>query len=677
MTHLCVFLAAVGLCGLAPETPESSVASPLQKLLAKPLIDPELSTRQVQAFLKPRIASVPQISSADEWQVYAEKLRNQILDEIVFKGEAAKWRQAETKVEWLGTIAGGPGYSIRKLRYEVIPGLWVPALLYRPDKMPEKTPVVMNVNGHDADGKQAPYKQIRCINQAKRGMLALNVEWFNMGQLRGDNFNHYRLNQIDLCGSSGLAPFVLSMMRGLDILLSLPNADPDRVAVAGLSGGGWQTIVISALDPRVTLADPVAGYSSFQSRAIYGEDLGDSEQTPSDLAALADYAHLTTLRAPRPTLLTFNFADNCCFKAETALPPLLEAARPVYRLLGKENNLRWHVNYDPGDHNFQQDNRVALYYMFRDFFYPDDPSFHPEEIPSEKEVKSKEELDVDLPMQNLDFHQIAARLSRDLPRDAELPKDKQSLGSWQAEKRDQLKRLVRFHELPVKAQTIGEESVDLGSLRFLRLHLGEDWTIPAVELTPAAAKGTTILIGDQGRAALAGECERLLKQGQRVLAIDPYNFGESRIQSRHFLYDLTVASVGERPLGLQVSQLAGVAKWLAGDRKAGPVSLVTVGPRSGVFGLIATAVTPEIHSLQCQEALGSMKEVIERNWSVTECAELFCFGLLEQFDIVQITTLALPRKVAFTAPSSRCQSELGSLATMYQLFGVTHDPVAE
>ena len=43
------------------------------------------------------------------------------------------------------------------------------------------------------------------------------------------------------------------MDRGLGILAAHPNADPDRLAVSGLSGGGWQTIVISALDRRVAL----------------------------------------------------------------------------------------------------------------------------------------------------------------------------------------------------------------------------------------------------------------------------------------------------------------------------------------------------------------------------------------------------------------------------------------
>jgi len=76
------------------------------------------------------------------------------------------------------------------------------------------------------------------------------------------------------------------------------------VAVSGLSGGGWQTIMISALDPRVTLTNPVAGYSSFVTRAQFDRDLGDSEPRPADLATIADYTHLTALMAPRPSAAT-------------------------------------------------------------------------------------------------------------------------------------------------------------------------------------------------------------------------------------------------------------------------------------------------------------------------------------------------------------------------------------
>ena len=172
------------------------------------------------------------------------------------------WRDAKTKFELLDTIPGGPGYSIRKLRYEALPGLWIPGLLYLPEKITGKVPVHLAVNGHDGVGKAAPYKQIRCINLAKRGVISLNLEWLGMGQLRTPGFAHYAMNQLDLCGSSGIAPFYLAMSRALDILLALPEADPTRVAVSGLSGGGWQTIFISSLDTRVTLANPVAAILS-------------------------------------------------------------------------------------------------------------------------------------------------------------------------------------------------------------------------------------------------------------------------------------------------------------------------------------------------------------------------------------------------------------------------------
>ncbi|MFO0946144.1 MAG: hypothetical protein U1D30_09395 [Planctomycetota bacterium] len=654
----------------------ASRGADLETLLGRSLIEPELSMKQAQVFTKSRIAKWPPLTTAEAWMEYADGLRQRIFNEVIFRGEAAEWKKGETKVEWLDTIEGGPGYKLRKLRYEVVPGLWIPALLYRPDRLEGKVPVVLNVNGHDGDGKQAPYKQIRCINQAKKGMLALNVEWFNMGQLAQENFNHYRLNQMDLCGTSGVAPFLLAMQRGLDILLSLPNADPSRVAVAGLSGGGWQTITVSSLDTRVTLADPVAGYSSWHSNVMNG-DLGDSEQSPSDLAAIADYAHLTAMRAPRPTLLTYNYSDNCCFKAENALPPLLEAARPVYRLVGKEDHLRWHVNFDPGDHNFQKDNRVALYYMFRDFFYPGDPSFDPQEIPSDGEVKSKQDLFVELPADNLDFHKIAMNLSEGLPRNPELPTSEPEAKAWQQSRRERLAKLVRYADYSVKAQEMGVESFGAHQARSLRLHLGDDWTVPAVEIGPAGATTTTVVVADQGRKSTAAVVEKLLATGQRVLAVDPYNFGESKIVKTPMLFDLFMASVGERPIGVQASQLAAIARWRAALDNGQPVTLVAVGPRCSVFSLIAGGLeTRAIGGVQLQESMGSLREVIERNWTIPESAEQFCFGLLAEFDVLQLGALVVPRPLQLIEPSERCKRELAPLQAFYQLLGENFEPLA-
>lgn len=99
-----------------------------------------------------------------------------------------------------------------------------------PSHARKKIPVHLAVNGHEATGKATPYIQLRCINLAKRGIAALNPEWVGKGQLLTESFQHYRMNQLDLCGVSGLAPFYLAMSRGLDLLLALPYADAKRVA---------------------------------------------------------------------------------------------------------------------------------------------------------------------------------------------------------------------------------------------------------------------------------------------------------------------------------------------------------------------------------------------------------------------------------------------------------------
>ena len=557
MKNISLLLAlATGLLGL--QAGFAADATACFKLLAQPILSANQTTNELQAFAEGRVPRMPQVKTVAEWEKIAQQMRRDTFDRIVFRGATA-WRNAQTKVEWLETIAGGPGYHIRKLRYEAVPGLWIPALLYEPDNLTGKAPVMLAVNGHDPNGKAAPYKQIRCINLAKRGVISLNVEWFYMGQLRSAGFAHACMNQLDLCGTSGLAPFYLAMSRGLDILLALEHADPSRVAVSGISGGGWQTIFISSLDPRVTLSNPVAGYSSLRTRAYFPQDLGDSEQTPCDLATVTDYAQLTAMRAPRPTLLTYNAKDNCCFMAGYALVPLVEAAVPIYSLYGAPASLRTHINYEPGTHNYEKDNRQAFYGMVGDFFFPKDTKFDPLEIPSDAEVKTNAALLVDLPADNADFNKLALTLCRDLPRDPEIPAGRYALNRWQQRRRVELGAIVHAHDYQVKAEGVDSREEGGVAATYWKLKLGGVWTVPVVELTTGPAKETVVLVSDSGRTNVASEAVKFLGMGKRVVAVDPFYFGELKIPKRDYLYALLLAGVGERPLGLQASEVAATA----------------------------------------------------------------------------------------------------------------------
>jgi len=645
----------------------------LVKLLQSEITGIVLPEAEAQRYCEARVPRMPKMKSADWWKAESARLRKEILDKVVYVGEAAGWRDAETKVEWLETIDGGPGYRIRKLRYEALPGLWIPALLYEPEKLSGKVPAIVNFHGHSHSGCADGPKQLRCINLAKRGMLAISLAWVGTGQLRTESYRHGRLGQLNMCGTSGLAPFYLTMRRGLDVLLSHENADPERVAVTGLSGGGWQTITLSSLDTRVKLACPVAGYSSLITRIHHYKDMGDAEQVPNDLATLVDYTHMTAMLAPRPTLLTYNSKDRCCFESGYALKPLLDAGKPAYGLFDAECALRHHVNHDPGTHNYEHDNREAFYRIVGDYFHPDSKTYRRKEIPSEDEIKTREQLAVKLPENNEDFNTLAKNLSEKLPLRPELPKGKAAAKKWQQTRRAELRELVKFKEYSVKATKSGSEETDSTKATFWRLHMNEDWTIPAVELVRGQPEKTAVLIADGGRKRAAADAEKLLDEGYRVLAVDLLCIGECGSAGK---FHALMASVGDRILGLQAGQLAAVSRWAKSEISDGPVTIVAAGPRSSNIALTTAALEQKaIGELQLHGAMGSLKEVIDQNLHINDQPEICCFGLLKAFDIKQLTALTAPRPVSFVAASDRAKAELSGLAAWYELLGNRFQPL--
>lgn len=646
----------------------------VEQVLARPIISPDTALAEVRLFAEAKVPRMPEVKDLADWQRQADRMRAETLARVVYRGEAAKWREAPTRVEWQETILGGPGYRIKKLRYEAVPGFWIPALLYEPETLEGKVPAVLNFDGHDPKGMFADYKQVRCVNLAKRGMIALNVDWIGMGQLKNAENQHTQLNHLDLCGTSGLAVFYSLQTRGVDVLLAHEHVDPARLAATGLSGGGWQTIFLGSMDPRVALTVPVAGYSSFLTRAHYPSDLGDSEQTPVDLATVTDYALMTAMLAPRAALLTFNAKDDCCFASDHALTPLLDAATPIYRLYGQEGKLRAHVNRDPGTHNYLKDNRQALYRMLGDQFFPGQADYPVDEIPSDAEIKAVDQLRVALPADQATLHSLAMALSKPLPLEPALPTDKAAALAWQTERRVTLAQIVKYHSYKTNAESIGTETSDGLTATRWKLRLDDSWTIPAVEFSRAEPKGTTILIADNGRKAARAAAEERLARGDRVVLVDLFDVGESKIAEKAWLWNLYVSTVGERPLGLQAAQLAAVARWSASTAKA-PATILAIGPRSSTTALVAAALeTQSIGDLELREGPGSLKEPIESATPFDKAPDRFCFGLLERFDLPQLVALAAPRKVGITTPTLRARTELTPLKAWYATFGLEYQP---
>jgi hypothetical protein len=82
-----------------------------------------------------------------------------------------------------------------------------------------------------------------------------------------------------------------------------------------------------------------------------------------------------------------------------------------------------------------------------------------------------------------------------------------------------------------------------------------------------------------------------------------------------------------------------------------------------------------ITGLELRRSLGSLKEVIERNWTAQARPELFCFGLLEAFGIKQLTALVAPRPVVLVEASPRAKEELSRLKAWYATLGKDFEPL--
>jgi len=626
-----------------------SATDPKEGWLSEPILSSEEVRQEMGEFIKRRIPPLLLPDTKAGWQRQSEELRQRILDEVVFRGVPKEWKQQQSEVVWGDTLQTGKGYQIRKLRYEALPGLWIPALLYEPTDIREKIPAILNVNGHvGPKGKAIEYEQIRCINLAKRGILALHPEWLVFGELEGVDYKHNRLAYLDLCGISGLSVFYLAMRGGLDVLENYPTADRQRLAMTGLSGGGWQTIILSALDTRISLAVPTAGYIDLHNRVAHRSDIGDLEQNPTDLVSIADYPQLTAMLAPRPALLIYNERDDCCFVAERAQPAVFNPIIPFYQLFDREGHFEYHENTHPGTHNYDQDNREQFYRFVHQHFSPSIESSDAE-IPSDDELFNPDELKVGLPEGNANFFTLAHEQLQSLPKQEEpLTLD---------DARNRLREVLRLKPMKAKAHLLRRKLVAYGKSKerleatWYRLAIGEEWTVPAVVASKGTPKATVIALADRGRTEIGEWIEEQVEDGLRVIAIDPLFMGESIPQGiPPGQSAMMIATAGERSLGIQVGQLGAIIEWACEKYETPQVSLYSKGWTAGVVSIAAAGLNHKrIDHVVATDALASLKRLIEDHLDYEQYPTLFCFGLLEQFDVDELIALCPAQKVMLTS----------------------------
>ncbi len=331
-------------------------------------------------------------ASVELWEPRREQVRRRIL---VSQG---LWPMPE-KTPLNAVIHGRiekEGYSIEKVYFESVPGFYVTGNLYRPANPKGKVPAVLFAHGHWKDARLAlnePGKvraeiasggerfekggssmfQSLCVQLARMGCVVWQWDMLSdsdsiqlspevvhrFAKQRPDMSTNERWGLYSPQAESHLQSIMglqtLNAVRGLDFVLTLPEVDPDRLAITGASGGGTQTMLLAAIDDRIDLSFPCVMVST----AMQG---GCTCENASLLRIGTGNVEFAGLFAPKPQGM--NTANDWTKELSTKGFPDLQR---LYELYGKKDNV-FLLRGEHFPHNYNAVTRSAFYTFLNQHF---------------------------------------------------------------------------------------------------------------------------------------------------------------------------------------------------------------------------------------------------------------------------------------------------------------------
>jgi dienelactone hydrolase len=245
------------------------------------------------------------------------------------------------------------GYRVEKLSYESWQGLRIPANLYIPTASQGPFPGVLFQMGHSLNGKAADTYQKCCQGLARLGYVVLAFDPMGQGErtyLRvGDaDEEHSRPGrQMLLVGDTATRLQLWDAVRSLDVLAAQPMVDVKRLASMGQSGGATLTMLLAAVDDRLSCAVVSSGNTENFACAGFNPP-GSTDDAEQDLIGSGplgfDRWDLLYPMAPKPLLIIVSERDSF----GTYSPSYIQSGeeefdklRRMYDLLGARDRIEW------------------------------------------------------------------------------------------------------------------------------------------------------------------------------------------------------------------------------------------------------------------------------------------------------------------------------------------------
>jgi len=240
------------------------------------------------------------------------------------------------------------GYTVENVYFESFPGYFVTGNLYCPtERRGHKLAAILCPHGHWKAGRFRNDMQARCAVFAKMGAAVFAYDmagWQESTQIDHRKDKHALTYQL------------WTSIRVVDFLTSLDDVDPARVGVTGASGGGTQTFLLTAVDPRITASAPVVMVSA---HFFGGCNCESGRPIHRRKTYKTNNAEITALAAPRPLLIVSDGKDWTKNVPNVELPYI----KSIYALYHAEN-LATNAHFPTEGHDYGASKRQPVYRFF-------------------------------------------------------------------------------------------------------------------------------------------------------------------------------------------------------------------------------------------------------------------------------------------------------------------------
>ncbi len=559
------------------------------------------------------------------------------------------------------------GYRVENVIFESQPGFLVAANLYLPTVGTGPFPAILGVAGHSVNGKASSTYQTAFIGFAKQGFAVFafdppgqgeRLEYLDpeTGRSRpGPGVAEHNMAGLQtlLTGHTLARYFVWDGIRAFDYLLTRPEIDPKRIAIAGNSGGGTQAAYLAVLEPR--LAAVVSSCYMTRWRELWaGPGPQDAEQVfPGFIEKGLDFGDFALAYAPRPFLMTTAIRDY--FPIAGARMTYKQNQR-LFDLLGQSEKAGYFEFDDT--HGWSQPRReAASRFLAKNFQGRETDGTEPAILTEEESVLYATPTGQVTGSTVRSMNEGEARRLAAGRRPVSLESVAKAIG-WKG----------LLPPVP-EARKRGESNE--GGIRVEKLELIVEGgvAIPALLLHPATVRRAVVFASSFGRGT-DPDVRELARAGAMVLAVDPRGEGESyRTAGRTGYsqgYQLAARAMllGRNMVEMQTADLVAAARYLA-SRTEAPLALYAKGA-FGPAAQFAAALHPPIGELVVERSIVSYMDVAAA--AMHDGLERTVVpGILGKLDLPEVLKLVAPRKTMLISPAhanGRMMSKAGAANQM-------------